>query len=131
VDFDRVLRKEATTDCVTPSNPIPVPPGSALDIYKLLKSLPKGLGPVVDSMEPSRMRRFQRSDPVVCTATPEAIRAQMGLPVDSTPKTDDISTQSKNYNSKKVETKTSQPSQQEITGLKRTWMLLTNAPLIN
>lgn len=48
VDFDRVLRKEAFTDCVTPSNPTAVPSGFALDIYKLLAKVPEGLGPVAD-----------------------------------------------------------------------------------
>lgn len=45
IDFDRVLRKETSLDCVTPSNPAPVPPGFALDIYKLLDKTPDGLGP--------------------------------------------------------------------------------------
>lgn len=45
VDFDRVLRKETSLDCVTPSNPTPVPPGFAMDIYKLLANTPNGLGP--------------------------------------------------------------------------------------
>lgn len=48
VDFDHVLRKEAFTDCVTPSNPTPVPSGFALDIYQLLDRAPLGLGAVVD-----------------------------------------------------------------------------------
>lgn len=48
VDFDRVLRKEANVDCVTLSNPTPVPPGFALDIYALLAKIPGGLGPAVD-----------------------------------------------------------------------------------
>jgi DNA polymerase gamma 1 len=36
VDIDRVLRKEVDMDCVTPSNPVPIPPGESIDIYALL-----------------------------------------------------------------------------------------------
>ncbi|KAL2181331.1 DNA polymerase family A-domain-containing protein [Thermothelomyces heterothallicus CBS 202.75] len=36
VDIDRVLRKEVDMDCVTPSNPTPIPPGESIDINSLL-----------------------------------------------------------------------------------------------
>ncbi|KAK4239841.1 DNA polymerase family A-domain-containing protein [Achaetomium macrosporum] len=36
VDIDRVLRKEVDMDCVTPSNPVPIPPGESIDITALL-----------------------------------------------------------------------------------------------
>ncbi|KAK3302448.1 DNA polymerase family A-domain-containing protein [Chaetomium strumarium] len=36
VDIDRVLRKEVDMDCVTPSNPVPIPPGESIDIHALL-----------------------------------------------------------------------------------------------
>jgi DNA polymerase gamma 1 len=36
VDIDRVLRKEVDMDCVTPSNPTPIPPGESIDIAALL-----------------------------------------------------------------------------------------------
>ena len=36
VDVDRVLRKEVDMDCVTPSNPVPIPPGESIDISSLL-----------------------------------------------------------------------------------------------
>ncbi|KAL2270358.1 hypothetical protein VTJ83DRAFT_2542 [Remersonia thermophila] len=36
VDIDTVLRKEVDMDCVTPSNPTPIPPGESLDIAALL-----------------------------------------------------------------------------------------------
>ncbi|KAL2017027.1 hypothetical protein VTK56DRAFT_2671 [Thermocarpiscus australiensis] len=36
VDIDRVLRKEVDMDCVTPSNPVPIPPGESIDIAALL-----------------------------------------------------------------------------------------------
>lgn len=37
VDIDRVLRKEVDMSCVTPSNPVPIPPGESIDIYNLLE----------------------------------------------------------------------------------------------
>ncbi|KAF8306703.1 hypothetical protein DL93DRAFT_2232500 [Clavulina sp. PMI_390] len=46
VDIDHVLRKEVDMPCVTPSQPIPIPPGESVDIYNLLKTLPSPtLGP--------------------------------------------------------------------------------------
>ncbi|KDR84733.1 hypothetical protein GALMADRAFT_53782 [Galerina marginata CBS 339.88] len=36
VDIDHVLRKEVDMPCVTPSQPIPIPPGESLDITKVL-----------------------------------------------------------------------------------------------
>ncbi|KAL2122944.1 hypothetical protein VTJ04DRAFT_3399 [Mycothermus thermophilus] len=36
IDIDKVLRKEVEMDCVTPSNPTPIPPGESIDINKLL-----------------------------------------------------------------------------------------------
>ena len=44
VDIDKVLRKEVHLSCITPSNSSPIPPGQALDIYKLLEKCPS-LGP--------------------------------------------------------------------------------------
>ncbi|KAG7664335.1 uncharacterized protein J8A68_002154 [[Candida] subhashii] len=37
VDIDHVLRKEVGMECVTPSNPVPIPPGESLNIGKLLE----------------------------------------------------------------------------------------------
>jgi len=37
VDIDSVLRKEVDMDCITPSNPIPIPPGESIDITTLLE----------------------------------------------------------------------------------------------
>ena len=36
IDIDHVMRKEVDMDCVTPSNPVPIPPGESLDIKQLL-----------------------------------------------------------------------------------------------
>lgn len=37
VDIDFVLRKEVDFDCITPSNPDPIPHGESIDIYQLLE----------------------------------------------------------------------------------------------
>lgn len=37
VDIDTVLRKEVDMDCITPSNPVAIPPGESIDIVGLLK----------------------------------------------------------------------------------------------
>ncbi|OJT07668.1 DNA polymerase gamma, mitochondrial [Trametes pubescens] len=37
VDVDRVLRKEVDMPCVTPSQPVPIPPGESLDIQQTLE----------------------------------------------------------------------------------------------
>ncbi|KAH9916034.1 gamma DNA-directed DNA polymerase [Fomitopsis serialis] len=37
VDVDKVLRKEVDMPCVTPSQPIPIPPGESLDIAEVLE----------------------------------------------------------------------------------------------
>ena len=36
IDIDHVMRKEVDMDCVTPSNPVSIPPGESLDIKQLL-----------------------------------------------------------------------------------------------
>lgn len=36
VDIDHVLRKEVDMDCITPSNPVPIPHGESIDIFQLL-----------------------------------------------------------------------------------------------
>ncbi|CCM05834.1 uncharacterized protein FIBRA_08070 [Fibroporia radiculosa] len=36
VDIDKVLRKEVDMSCVTPSQPVPIPPGECLDIAQVL-----------------------------------------------------------------------------------------------
>ncbi|OAV96665.1 hypothetical protein PTTG_02949 [Puccinia triticina 1-1 BBBD Race 1] len=51
VDVDHVLRKEVDLSCVTPSNPDPIPPGESLDISKLLKLTPMGLGELSKPLE--------------------------------------------------------------------------------
>ena len=43
VDIDKVLRKEVFMDCVTPSNPHPIPAGKSVDIFELSKEI-KSLG---------------------------------------------------------------------------------------
>ncbi|PSR73484.1 hypothetical protein PHLCEN_2v10776 [Hermanssonia centrifuga] len=42
VDVDTVLRKEVDMPCVTPSQPVPIPPGESLDIAKVLSKTNEG-----------------------------------------------------------------------------------------
>lgn len=49
VDIDFVLRKEVDFDCITPSNPHPIPHGESLDIYELLKK--EGIQEMLDSLD--------------------------------------------------------------------------------
>jgi len=42
VDVDNVLRKEVDMPCVTPSQPISIPPGESLDISKILEKTKGG-----------------------------------------------------------------------------------------
>ncbi|SMN20739.1 similar to Saccharomyces cerevisiae YOR330C MIP1 Catalytic subunit of the mitochondrial DNA polymerase [Maudiozyma saulgeensis] len=44
VDIDNVLRKEVDMDCITPSNPIPIPHGESLGIQALLSKQESVLG---------------------------------------------------------------------------------------
>lgn len=53
VDIDTVLRKEVDMNCITPSNPNPIPPGESVDIFQLLDKgeeamLDQGVEPAVD-----------------------------------------------------------------------------------
>lgn len=67
VDVDTVLRKEVDMDCVTPSNPDPIPPGESLDIFQLLDKGDEarldreGVDPTVD-ME---IEEYRKSDTYV------------------------------------------------------------------
>ncbi|KAG8887539.1 DNA-directed DNA polymerase gamma mip1 [Tulasnella sp. 332] len=42
VDVDKVLRKEVDMPCITPSQPVPIPPGQKLDILEVLKKTSGG-----------------------------------------------------------------------------------------
>ena len=58
VDIDKVLRKEVDMPCVTPSQPVPIPPGESLDIGKVLDktnggSLNPDGSPMVEERPPS------------------------------------------------------------------------------
>ncbi len=44
VDVDRCLRKEVDMECVTPSQPVPVPPGESLNIEGVLEKTRESLG---------------------------------------------------------------------------------------
>ncbi|GAB7363934.1 hypothetical protein MBLNU230_g4496t1 [Neophaeotheca triangularis] len=59
VDIDHVLRKEVDMDCVTPSHPHSIPPGTSLDIEQLLsKGLASALDPAIQPIDPPKPERF-------------------------------------------------------------------------
>lgn len=59
VDIDHVLRKEVDMDCVTPSNPHPIPPGESLDIMQLLaKGHQAALDPLISPADPPDPQKF-------------------------------------------------------------------------
>ncbi|KAK4443934.1 DNA polymerase family A-domain-containing protein [Podospora aff. communis PSN243] len=61
VDIDPVLRKEVDMDCITPSNPIPIPPGESIDIMTLLEE--KGAEAKLDqSIVPDEKNRPRLED---------------------------------------------------------------------
>ncbi|KAH8889284.1 DNA polymerase family A [Thozetella sp. PMI_491] len=91
VDIDKVLRKEVDMDCVTPSNPTPIPPGESLDIEALLAKgckakldeglVPARYAPRVDTI-PYTMRRpvmedLRESEAADTEAETRFIRAQI------------------------------------------------------
>ncbi|KIL59116.1 hypothetical protein M378DRAFT_188045 [Amanita muscaria Koide BX008] len=47
VDVDTCLRKEVDMECVTPSQPVPIPPGESLGIERVLEKTGGSLGPVL------------------------------------------------------------------------------------
>lgn len=57
VDIDYVLRKEVDMDCVTPSNPVPIPPGESIDITSLLDRGPDAYLDPATVPHPSRPPR--------------------------------------------------------------------------
>ena len=60
VDVDKVLRKEVDLPCVTPSQPVPIPPGESLDMAKLLTKTNGGsLHPDGSKMTLDRESQFE------------------------------------------------------------------------
>lgn len=60
VDIDHVMRKEVDMDCVTPSNPAPIPHGESLDIRQLLSKPTSNLGPQSSDIDVSKLPYFYR-----------------------------------------------------------------------
>ncbi|KAI9695834.1 MAG: DNA-directed DNA polymerase gamma mip1 [Bogoriella megaspora] len=59
VDIDHVLRKEVDMDCVTPSQPTPIPSGESIDIEQLLaKGKEAELDPKVDPLDPPQVQNY-------------------------------------------------------------------------
>lgn len=54
VDVDKVMRKEVNMDCVTPSNPNPIPHGESLEIHDILKITGGELGKSNDEIDVSK-----------------------------------------------------------------------------
>ena len=81
VDVDRVLRKEPTVSCVTPSNPVPIPPGKSIDVY----ALPQDILDTPDTAFESDFRKkfsssaSRRLEPIILPSDPEYLRRQAGL----------------------------------------------------
>jgi DNA polymerase gamma 1 len=50
VDIDHVLRKEVDMDCITPSNSIPIPHGTSLDILQLISKIQDKYGKSIDEL---------------------------------------------------------------------------------
>lgn len=72
VDVDNILRKEVDMTCVTPSNPVSLPPGESLDIIKILEKTNGGslwsdgsLMDEVDTACPSADASYQAPDCLV------------------------------------------------------------------
>ncbi|CDO95321.1 unnamed protein product [Kluyveromyces dobzhanskii CBS 2104] len=63
VDVDKIMRKEVDMDCITPSNPSPIPHGQSLDILEILKITEGSLGMPSDSVDVSEFP-YQHREPV-------------------------------------------------------------------
>lgn len=63
VDIDHVMRKEVDVDCVTPSNPFPIPSGETVDIRKLLELPGSVLKNPDETVDVSRLP-YQYREPV-------------------------------------------------------------------
>lgn len=84
VDIDHVLRKEVDMDCITPSNPVAIPPGSCQDIYQTVDAVFQGdyskniYGPELESVR--EVAKKFNSVPIVktCDFDLDFIKIQMG-----------------------------------------------------
>lgn len=81
IDVDRVLRKEPTVTCQTPSHPEAIAPGRSLDIYGLLKEIGPdgGLGPV----DPKFSTWWRSKSLLLPTRTPPKTLMEPSVPVSS------------------------------------------------
>lgn len=65
VDIDHILRKEVTLDCVTPSNPVAIPPGESLDIHKLLAKTENGKILPIKKKKIKKLYDYETRRPVI------------------------------------------------------------------
>lgn len=63
VDIDRVMRKEVDMDCITPSNPNPIPFGESIDMRKLLEIPGSALDDPKESIKVSHLP-YEYREPV-------------------------------------------------------------------
>ncbi|KAJ1887121.1 DNA-directed DNA polymerase gamma mip1, partial [Kickxella alabastrina] len=63
VDVDHVLRKEVDMDCLTPTNPMPIPPGACYTISDTLRLTNGGCLDSPDSLSDSKFRLVNYSTP--------------------------------------------------------------------
>ncbi|KAK6458240.1 mitochondrial DNA polymerase catalytic subunit [Scheffersomyces xylosifermentans] len=68
VDIDHVLRKEVHMDCITPSNPIAIPPGESLSIGQLLDKCENGKI-LIEGTSPKKLKltnyKYPKRNPVI------------------------------------------------------------------
>jgi hypothetical protein len=87
-DVDRVLRKEPSLPCITPSSLEPIEPGESIDIYQLLQKV-NSLGSPSKSKKDFHVRNEELDKyPVRSVQRADYLRKQLGVP-DSNPMNSD------------------------------------------
>ncbi|KAJ3326030.1 DNA-directed DNA polymerase gamma mip1 [Boothiomyces sp. JEL0866] len=82
-NIDTCLRKEVFMDCVTPSNPNPIPPGESLDIYQLVEKIFKSeqdddlYGSELESLQKYKHFPFRNNYPTRKIGSDEFLLAQI------------------------------------------------------
>ncbi|KAL7410790.1 DNA polymerase family A-domain-containing protein [Mrakia frigida] len=101
VDVDFVLRKEVFMECVTPSNPFPIPPGQVLDIHQTLEKTGGTLHRDGSPMEPTLGNLFN-SNHLSSSSSSSSNLPSSSLPppiptLTASPSTTQIQTRSRPY----------------------------------
>lgn len=79
VDIDHVLRKEVDMTCITPSNPIAIPPGESLDIHQLLSKREALFIKEKDISFDEIEQEFRKAKEIEKQNTPDFTRFQPGM----------------------------------------------------